>query len=103
MNDENQAPQESPEERYNNLVNQFVMEKGWTKRKARRYLDAFAKREHARIIKEGKARQAKLKAEGKLVDTSADTALLETEFQEQLKEAGIQLDQPNYSPPTSDF
>jgi len=80
-----ESAEETPEQRYNALVEQFVLNKGWSRRKARRYLDAFAKRENARIIKEGKARQDKLRAEGKLIDTSEDRARLEAEFQAQLE------------------
>jgi len=101
--EELQMQEETPEARYNALVDQFVQTKGWSRRKARRYLDAYAKREHARIIKEGKARQEKLRKEGKLIDTSQDRLQMESEFQEQLKEAGIKLEDSSYKPPTSDF
>jgi len=101
---ENFKSEETPQERYNALVDQFVLTKGWSKRKARRYLDAFAKRENARIIKEGKARQEKLRKEGKLIDTQEDRFKMEEEFKDQLKEAGINLEEEsNYNPPTSDF
>jgi len=91
------SAEETPEQRYNALVDQFVLNKGWSRRKARRYLDAFAKRENARIIREGKARQEKLRAEGKLIDTSEERERLEAEFQAQLKA------KEGYKPKTSDF
>lgn len=95
--------EETPENRYNALVDQFVLEKGWSKRKARRYLDAYAKRENERIIKEGKARQARMKAAGELIDTSEESEKIEKEFQAELKAAGIELENPTYKAPTTDF
>jgi hypothetical protein len=105
MNNENQTqnPEETPQERYERMVNDLVLVHGFSKRKARRYLDAFAKRESARIIREGRARQEKLRKEGKLIDTEELSKQLDNEFQEELKEAGIQLQNSTYSPPTTDF
>ncbi len=97
--DFSQQPQETPEERYNSLVEDLVTNKGFSKRKAKRYLDAYAKREHARIIKEGKVRQEKLRQEGKLVDTTQDKLKLAKEFEEQLKEIKTE----EYQAKTSEF
>lgn len=88
--------QETPEDRFNKLVDQLVLENGWSKRKARRYLEAYAKKENERLIKEGKARQEKLKAEGKLIDVSEEREQLEFDFQ-------TELAKQNYQAPTNEF
>lgn len=91
-----QMNQETPEDRFNKLVDQLVIENGWSKRKARRYLEAYAKKENERLIKEGKARQEKLKAEGKLIDVSEEREQLEFDFQ-------TELAKQNYQASTNEF
>ena len=86
-----QPQNDTPESNYNRILEDLILNKGFTPRRARRYLEAYAKRKNAEFIKAGKARQAKLKAEGKLIDTSGVADELDKELQDELKKAGITL------------
>jgi len=107
-----QSAQDSPESRFNELLEKMVAE-GWPRRKAKRYLTAEADRRLKKFIAEGRKRQDKLREEGKLIDTSDIAEILDAQFEVDLAEHGLTKDdldtldhepaQDFYKPPTNDF
>lgn len=104
-------------ERFDQMVQDLMFSKGWTKRKATRYLEKKARIANKKFIKEGAKRRAKMEREGTLVDTADLAEKLDAEFEKDLAEAGLtkaDLDpmvpadewpeeKKKYSPPTRDF
>jgi len=106
------------QERFDNMVQDLIVTRRWSKRKATRYLESKARQANKKFLKEGRKRQQKLREEGKLVDTADLSAKLDAEFEQELEAAGLTKadldpmvpaeDWPHepaegYKPPTSDF
>jgi len=114
MNEALEHDLETPEGRFNELLDKLIGE-GWPRRRAKRYLMALAKRETSKLIREGRRRQAKLRAEGKMLDTSEISAQLDAELDAELAQAGLSRDDledaqqthgnvlKDYVPPTNEF
>lgn len=88
MNEYNPSEQ-TPEERYDNMVAQVMADQHCSRRQARRYVDKLARKAHEDFMREAKARRAKLEAEGKLIDTSDLKDQLEAEFEAELAAEGL--------------
>jgi len=106
-----QSAEESPEGRFNELLEELVA-KGWPRRKAKRYLMAEADRRVKKFHAEGRKRQEKLRREGKLIDTSDIAKVLDEQFEADLAQHGLTKDDldtmdhetvKDYVPPTNEF
>lgn len=101
LTNEFQAEQEQKlresEEAYQNQLDELIA-RGYSRRKARRYLDAAIRRRVRKIVKAGKKRQEKLRKEGKLVDTSDINQELQQEFEDL---SSVKTEE--YQKPTEEF
>ena len=104
-------------ERFDQMVKDLQFSKGWTKRRATRYLEKKARIANKKFIKEGAKRRAQMEKDGTLIDTADLAEKLDAEFEKELEAAGMtkaDLDpmvpadewpeeKKKYTPPTRDF
>jgi len=61
-------PREMPgQERFDDLVARVARERGWSPRKAKRFIDSVSKKETKKFLKKGLANRAKMEREGTLI------------------------------------